>query len=120
MSGTVITQCANKGKQIWHDLYHGVELDDVVCDSNTQIATVNLFIESGGYGAISVTLEEALDESINEFLETMSQLTSTPLSEYSNVWKFLPQEVQELKATSKGTELHRLGVRTFIIVEYTL
>ena len=31
----------------------------------------------------------------------MSELTSIPLSEYSNVWKFLPQEVQELKVDGK-------------------
>ena len=36
-----------------------------------------------------------------EFLAKMSELTSIPLSEYSNVWKFLPQEVQDLEVDGK-------------------
>ena len=50
--------------QIWHDLYHGLELDGILCDADTQTATVNIFVEAGGYGAISLTMAEALDENI--------------------------------------------------------
>jgi hypothetical protein len=50
--------------QIWHDLYHGLELDGILCDADTQTATVNIFVEAGGYGAISLTMTEALDENI--------------------------------------------------------
>ena len=49
------------------------------CDSKTKTATLNLFVESGGYGAISVTLTEVVDENIDEFLSTMQDLTSLPL-----------------------------------------
>ena len=75
-----------------------MKLDRISCDSQTKVATVNLFVEAGGYGALSVTLAEAVDENIDEFLSTMKELTSTPLHEYSNVWKFLPQEVQDLNS----------------------
>ena len=87
-------------EQVWHDLYHGVKLDGISCDSQTKTATINLFVESGGYGAISVTLAEAVDENIEEFLSTMQDLTSLQLHDYSNVWTFLPQEVQDLKPVS--------------------
>ena len=43
----------------------------------------------------------------------MSDLTSIPLSEYSNVWKFLPQEVQDLEvAATKGTILQGCAILT--------
>lgn len=53
--------------QIWHDLYHGLELDGILCDADTQTATVNIFVEAGGYGAISLTMAEALDENIEGY-----------------------------------------------------
>ena len=47
----------------------------------------------------------------------MSELTSIPLSEYSNVWKFLPQEVQDLEvAATKGTILQGCAILTFPII----
>ena len=46
----------------------------------------------------------------------MSELTSTPLSEYSNVWKFLPQEVQDLEVdATKGTIYQGCAILTFPI-----
>ena len=52
-----------------------------------------------------------------EFLAKMSELTSIPLSEYSNVWKFLPQEVQDLEvAATKGTILQGCAILTFPII----
>jgi hypothetical protein len=46
----------------------------------------------------------------------MSELTSIPLSEYSNVWKFLPQEVQDLEvAATKGTISQGCAILTFPI-----
>ena len=90
--------------QIWHDLYHGKKLDRVSCDSKTQTVALNLFVEAGGYGALSATLAEAIDENIDEFLAKMNELSSVPLHEYSNVWTFLPQEVQDLELdTNEGT-----------------
>ena len=83
---------------MWHDLYHGIRLDGISCDSQTKTATLNLFVESAGYGAISVTLAEAVDENIEEFLSIMQDLTSIPLHDYRNTWTFLPQEVQDLKS----------------------
>ena len=85
-------------------MYHGEQLDGISCDSRTKTATLNLFVEAGGYGALSVTLEEAIDENIDEFLATMNELSSMPLHNYSNVWKFLPQEVQDFDlVTNEGT-----------------
>ena len=46
----------------------------------------------------------------------MSELTSIPLSEYSNVWKFLPQEVQDLEVdATKGTIYQGCAILTFPI-----
>ena len=86
----------NQKDQIWHDLYHGIERNDIFCDTDTQTAIFGLYVEAGGYGAISATLSDALDENIEDFLLTMNELSSVPLKDYSNVWTFLPQEVQYL------------------------
>ena len=46
-------------------------------------------------------LLSAYDElPIQAFLDTMAALTSTPLSDFSKNWTFLPQEMQPLEAKS--------------------
>ena len=56
-----------------------MKLDGISCDSQTKTATLNLFVEAGGYGALSVTLAEAVDENIDGFLMPMANFLAFPM-----------------------------------------
>jgi hypothetical protein len=80
------------------DLCHGNEIENVICDDtnkDTPTAIVSISVEAEGYGAVLVTSAE-VDNDFERFLETMSNLTITPLLDLSNEWKFLTQEMQDL------------------------
>jgi hypothetical protein len=83
-------------KITWVDLYHGQLLENVTYDDTTKTATLFLSIEAGGYGGILMTFLD-IDDELALFLETMSELSGVPLRELSSQWKFLPQEIKDLK-----------------------
>ena len=91
----------------WIDAYHGKLIEDVKINSKTGLNEVILHIEAGGYGAILLTLGE-LTEVDDEFLNTMLQMTSTPLGNYSKEWKFLPQEMEALDQQPSKIDVHEI------------
>ena len=82
----------------WFDLYHGVKLDNVTYDQFAH-ARISLHVEAGGFGAIMTSVDN-IDET---FLNTMAEITSKPLRDFSSEWVYLPQEIKNLE-NSKTAE----------------
>ena len=76
----------------WFDLYHGVKLENVTYDQFAH-ARISLHVEAGGFGAIMTSVEN-VDET---FLNTMAEITSKPLRDFSSDWVYLPQEIKNLE-----------------------
>ena len=87
-----------------YDCYHGQEL--AVDTSSPGTLGVSLDIEGLGYGALLATYDSREDNpALDELLNTMHDLTQTPLSAYSSQWKYLEQT--SLVVTEKlSTEKH--------------
>ena len=77
----------------WFDVYKGSDLNLTKSEE-----TIDVDIESKGYGAILCT-SQPVDQ---VFLNEMKQLTSIPLGNFSATWNFLPQIMQNLSSNVKG------------------
>ncbi len=80
----------------YFDLYHGVKLKPEI--DNGQ-AVLSFPLEAHGYGAILATHGEP-ESHIGQLLSTMKQITSSPLSSFSDEWKTLPQNLVDIAATA--------------------
>jgi hypothetical protein len=81
----------------YFDVWHGVELTPAYLKDG--FATFDFDLEAKGYGAFLAIEEGAINNKFDSFLEQMAELARLPLSDFSNVWKPLPQEVVEIRPT---------------------
>jgi iron(II)-dependent oxidoreductase len=82
------------------DLYHGAELQPQRDPAGRFI--LSFPVEALGYGAILAT-NSAPDASIQKLMRQMKQLSSRPLSTYSNEWRVLPQQIVPIAATKSAS-----------------
>jgi formylglycine-generating enzyme required for sulfatase activity len=83
------------------DVYHGVELTPRMDGKD---ALLTFTVEPQGYGAI-LQLTSAPSKEQQALFVKMHAMTEKPLSNFSTVWKFLPQTmvtIEPTKATSKA------------------
>ncbi|SPF34208.1 Sulphatase-modifying factor protein [Candidatus Sulfotelmatobacter kueseliae] len=83
----------------YFDLWHGVELTPQLAGGG---AFLSFPIEAHGFGAILAT-PDAPDGKLQALLEAMKALASSPLTSYSNEWKFLPQQMAKLAKTATAS-----------------
>ncbi|HEX4807658.1 MAG TPA: SUMF1/EgtB/PvdO family nonheme iron enzyme [Bryobacteraceae bacterium] len=83
----------------YFDLYHGTELTPEG-DGDTSVLSFSL--EAHGYGAVLATRKEP-DGDLQKLMAAMKQMTASPLSTYSNLWKTLPQNLVAIGSTEPAT-----------------
>jgi formylglycine-generating enzyme required for sulfatase activity len=81
----------------YFDLYHGVELTPA---HEHQETVLSFSIEAHGYGAILATPGEP-ETKLMKLMTTMKQMTARPLTEYSDEWKPLAQQMVPIAATER-------------------
>lgn len=84
----------------YFDLYHGVEIKP---ETNGSADVLSFPIEAHGYGAILATPGEP-GGAMGVLMQTMAEMTLTPLAEYSHEWSFLPQTMVRIGATVQATD----------------
>lgn len=85
----------------YFDLWHGVELRPQTEDGNV---VLSFAIEALGYGAVLAQPEPA-DAALATFLAEMQVLSSRPLSSFSKVWHFLPQQIVPVEPSPATSEI---------------
>ncbi len=80
----------------FYDLWHGEELKPEVRGDR---AALSFDVEGEGFGAVLAQDQEATRALVG-LLAGMKELSGTPLKSLSNEWKFLPQRLVEIPATS--------------------
>jgi len=93
-------EVAAKGDLRYFDLYHGVELKPQTRPAGRTVLAFS--IEAKGYGAILAT-NSAPDQKAAALMSKMKELTATPLADYSNEWKVLPQQIVPIQATKTAS-----------------
>ena len=79
----------------YFDLYHGVELKS---EREGDTSVLSFTLEAHGFGAVLATSGDPAP-AIQTLMGKMSKLTQKPLTEFSDVWKTLPQQIAEIKPT---------------------
>ena len=83
----------------YYDLWHGVEIQP---EREGDFAVLSFAIEPKGFGAI---LESAGDDpGIDPVLAKMHELSRRPLSDFSQAWHSLPQQMAPIAATKPAAE----------------
>ena len=80
----------------YYDVWHGEKLIPVRENNNEALS---FKIEKNGYAAILEINNKVSDKNLQDFLSQISSLTKKRLSEYSNEWKSVPQEVVNIEST---------------------
>jgi iron(II)-dependent oxidoreductase len=80
----------------FYDLWHGEELKPEIEGDR---AMLSFEVEGEGFGAVLAQNQE-LAGSIANLLTEMKELSRTPLNSLSSEWRFLPQKLVEIPATS--------------------
>jgi formylglycine-generating enzyme required for sulfatase activity len=97
----------------YFDLYHGVELQPTRVGKNVQLSFA---MGAKDYGAVLAT-KAAPDAKITALMSQMKSMTVKPLSDFSNEWKALPQQLVEIAATkpsaSAPPEMIKIPAGTF-------
>jgi iron(II)-dependent oxidoreductase len=92
------TQYDTEGRQLrlpvqpgmhYFDLWHGAEITPQAVGASVSLT---FSIEAHGFGAILATADEP-DSNVHKLLTEMGQLSTQPLSTYSDQWKFAPQKI---------------------------
>jgi gamma-glutamyl hercynylcysteine S-oxide synthase len=90
----------------YFDLYHGIELKPQTRPDGKMVLSFS--IEAKGYGAVFSTsvlsTNNAPDQKIQALMSKMKGLTATPLVNYSNEWKVLPQQIVPIEASKPATD----------------
>lgn len=79
----------------YFDLYHGIELHPLRDGDN---AILSFHMEARGFGAILAVRGNA-DAVLGDLLTKMKAMTAQPLSIYAEGWKYLPQQLVDVKPT---------------------
>ena len=83
----------------YFDLWHGVELKPV---QDGQELVLSFEIEENGFGSVLAVNGEP-DQKLKTLLAKMSKLAAKRLTDFSNEWKFLPQEQVLIAGTTPVT-----------------
>ena len=83
----------------YYDLYHGVQLIPMLQEKND---VLSFTIEASGFGAILATPNK-LNNDMQNLMANMKEMSATPLSHFSNEWKFLPQTLVDIPHTPLAT-----------------
>jgi formylglycine-generating enzyme required for sulfatase activity len=81
----------------YFDVWNGVPLEAEVHGDR---ATLSFPMEPHGFGGVLQASDAPA--ALETFLTTMRQLARTPLSAYSHVWTFLPQQLVEIEPTPQA------------------
>jgi gamma-glutamyl hercynylcysteine S-oxide synthase len=79
----------------YYDLYHGVELTPERRDDK---AVLRFNLNAKDYGAVLATAQP-LSDAMKTLMARMMTLTATPLASLADKWRFLPQQIVEIKST---------------------
>jgi gamma-glutamyl hercynylcysteine S-oxide synthase len=85
----------------YFDLWHGAELKPELSGGT---ATLSFEIEAHGFDAVLATTN-ALSDSSKKLLEKMNQLSQKRLGDFSHEWKFVPQQLVEIRTTKPASAL---------------
>ncbi len=85
----------------YFDLYHGSEITPER-DGNSSVLSFE--IEAHGFAAVFAT-EGAPDESMQQLMARMKQMTAQPLASFSSEWKVLPQQLVPIQDSPTATSL---------------
>jgi formylglycine-generating enzyme required for sulfatase activity len=96
VDGPVIAVEHRDGRR-YYDLWNGVELKPRVEGAR---AVLELPIEENGYAAVLALDAGATAGGLDALLAQMHTWAAKPLMSYSKEWKFLPQQLVEIPATS--------------------
>lgn len=77
----------------YFDLYHGVELTP---ETEAGQTFLSFGLEAHGYGAILATDSDPSPR-MRQLMKTMKAMTASPLSNFSNDWKTLPQHLVDME-----------------------
>jgi formylglycine-generating enzyme required for sulfatase activity len=80
----------------YFDLWHGTELKPV---REGQEGVLSFEMEARGFGSVLAVSGEP-DPKLNVLLAKMNHLAAKPLADFSNEWKFLPQEQVAIAVTA--------------------
>jgi formylglycine-generating enzyme required for sulfatase activity len=81
----------------YYDLWNGCKLDPV---SEGNDKALSFEIEPNGFGAILAINNSLADDSLQNLLSQMHESAKTKLSDYSNEWKDVPQEIVKIEPTA--------------------
>lgn len=84
------------------DLWHGVELHEQAAPGSagkTPVTVVSFSMGPKGFGAILATSSPTILKKVQELLPVMHARSQKPLTEYSDEWNFLPQEIAKIQPT---------------------
>jgi len=96
VDGRIMTVEHRAGRR-YYDLWNGVELKPRIDGTR---ALLDLPLEANGYGAVLAVDSGATAEGLDALLAQMHAWAAKPLMSYSKEWKFLPQQLVEIPATS--------------------
>ncbi|MDR3628463.1 MAG: SUMF1/EgtB/PvdO family nonheme iron enzyme, partial [Ignavibacteriaceae bacterium] len=89
----------HKNGTSYYDIWHGCKLVPV---SEFGDNTLSFEIEPNGYGAILAISDSLVDDNLRNLLSQMNELAKIKLSDYSNQWKTVPQEIVKIDSTVKA------------------
>jgi iron(II)-dependent oxidoreductase len=93
-------EVSSKEGSRYFDLYHGVELKAQARPGGKTVLA--FLIEAKGYGAILAT-DTAPDQKLLVLMSKMTEMTATPLADYSHEWKVVPQQIVPIPPTKATT-----------------
>ena len=99
IAGTQLQVPAQAGMH-YFDLWHGLELKPEIRNGAAMLAFT---MEASGYGAVLTQMGPA-DLALNKFLDEMHVLNARPLSSFSKVWRFLPQQIIPIDPTTPAVQ----------------
>jgi len=80
----------------YYDVWHGQKLEPIIDGKNV---VLSFKINSNGYGAVLAIKNSSVDSSLKSFLSQMNELTKTELSDISNKWNPVQQEIVKITPT---------------------
>jgi gamma-glutamyl hercynylcysteine S-oxide synthase len=83
----------------YYDVWHGTKLVPVKDGMND---ILSFDIEQNGFGAVLAIDNSPVKDDLQKFLSTMHQFSETKLTDYSNDWKPVPQEIVKIESTDKA------------------
>ncbi|MDR3627590.1 MAG: SUMF1/EgtB/PvdO family nonheme iron enzyme [Ignavibacteriaceae bacterium] len=84
---------------VYYDVWNGTQLKPVKDGAND---VLSFSIEPNGYAAVLALDNSLVKEDLKNFLSEMSKFSATKLSDYSNVWKPVQQEIVKIEPTAKA------------------